>query len=865
MSAVAVTALSVVHFAQADGVVGEATYLGVTVGASISAWWGTSRLGGWVRLWLAVGLTASALGDVLYQIVVSVRGFEPDASVADVGWIASYVGLAVAMLVLLRLGRRRARTDVDGLIDMAVVALVCALVLWQLWLSSTFSDDSVSLFVRVLWAAYPVLDATLLVLVIRTLAERRTRTSMGLLLASGVVCWLVSDFWFLIGVPEGRVTDLLDIGWMVGAALLAGAAWSDTSERTDASTDPSTREVGKLRIALGMSPLLVPSLIELLAYWNGEDANPVPLLLATFVLVALASMRALRILRLRDDARRDLEQSEQLYRALAANSADAVMLLDASGTIINDAPNLAALVGYPGEPTAGHRALDFVSDADVQSHLMFDEALLSPGVVLSGEVLVRRPDGSELWLGTRAVNLLDEPAVAGIVVNVHDITDRKRAEQELVHQAFHDSLTGLANRLLFRDRIEHALSRSVRTGLDPAIVYIDLDGFKNVNDGLGHEAGDRLLEEVSSRVLAVVRSGDTVARLGGDEFAVLVEESRHVAAEAEAIADRILQSLSAPIVLGEHEVTLSASVGIAIADADTTASSLLRDADVAMYRAKSSGRSRWVVYEPTMRAAAVERLQIENDLAHAVTAQQLRLVYQPVVELETNRVVGFEALVRWDHPSLGTIMPDRFIPIAEQSGAILAIGRWVLHEACRTAAGWMRSHDTSLTMAVNLSGRQLSSPGLIDDVRAALTAAHLDPSSLVLEMTETALVQDAAMAAGQLRLLRSLGVRLAIDDFGTGYSSLSYLRQFPVDILKIDRSFVSTIADPTKVPAIMRGLLDLGHTLRLEMVAEGIESEAQLSQLREQRCELGQGYLFSPPMPAAEAERFLGTVVSHHA
>ncbi|MGE0139426.1 MAG: putative bifunctional diguanylate cyclase/phosphodiesterase [Ilumatobacteraceae bacterium] len=247
------------------------------------------------------------------------------------------------------------------------------------------------------------------------------------------------------------------------------------------------------------------------------------------------------------------------------------------------------------------------------------------------------------------------------------------------------------------------------------------------------------------------------------------------------------------------------------------------------------------------------------------TAQQLRLVYQPVVELETNRVVGFEALVRWDHPSLGTIMPDRFIPIAEQSGAILAIGRWVLHEACRTAAGWMRSHDTSLTMAVNLSGRQLSSPGLIDDVRAALTAAHLDPSSLVLEMTETALVQDAAMAAGQLRLLRSLGVRLAIDDFGTGYSSLSYLRQFPVDILKIDRSFVSTIADPTKVPAIMRGLLDLGHTLRLEMVAEGIESEAQLSQLREQRCELGQGYLFSPPMPAAEAERFLGTVVSHHA
>ncbi|MBI5087419.1 MAG: PAS domain S-box protein, partial [Actinobacteria bacterium] len=490
--------LSVLHFLHADGRVGQATYLAVTIGASCSAWWSARRFGGWVRLWLAIGLSASALGDVAYEIVVTVRGVEPDVSVADIGWIGSYVGLALAMLALLRLGRRRTRTDVDGLIDMAVVILVAGLALWQFWLSSMLSDESVSVSGRLIWSVYPVLDATLLVLVVRILAERRTRTLMGLLLAGGVACWLVSDFCFLVGVPGGTVTDLLDIGWMVGAALLAGAAWCDTSGRKEPEADPAPREIGKLRVALGISPLLVPSLIELASWGSGKDANPVPLLLATAAFVTLAAARAVRILRLRDDARGRLEQSERLYRALAANSADAVMVLDADGIITNDAPNLAALVGYPGVPTVGHRALDFVTDGDLESRQIWNETLTKPGVVLSAEVQVRRPDGSERWLATRAVNLLDDPAVRGIVVNVHDITDRKGAEQELIHQAFHDSLTGLANRALFRDRVEHALDRRLRTGLDPAIVYIDLDGFKNVNDGLGHEAGDRLLEEVTT-------------------------------------------------------------------------------------------------------------------------------------------------------------------------------------------------------------------------------------------------------------------------------------------------------------------------------------------------------------------------------
>ena len=339
---------------------------------------------------------------------------------------------------------------------------------------------------------------------------------------------------------------------------------------------------------------------------------------------------------------------------------------------------------------------------------------------------------------------------------------------------------------------------------------------------------------------------------------MLVEESREVTGEAAAIADRFLQALTEPVLLDEcHEVTLSASLGIANAVPESTATILLRDADVAMYQAKTTGRACWVLYEPTMRAAALERLQLEGDLTRAVVDQQLRLVYQPVVELATERVVGFEALIRWDHPELGQIMPDRFIPIAEQNGAIIPIGRWVLQTACRTAVGWIERHEPTLTMAVNLSGRQLASDGIVDDVRTALADAGLEPASLVLEMTETALIEDPERAAAKLRDLRDLGVRLAIDDFGTGYSSLSYLQQFPVDILKIDRSFISRITDRHQVPAIMRGLLDFSRTMQLETIAEGIESVAQLDQLRDQHCQLGQGYLFSRPLPADEAERLL--------
>jgi diguanylate cyclase (GGDEF)-like protein len=442
---------------------------------------------------------------------------------------------------------------------------------------------------------------------------------------------------------------------------------------------------------------------------------------------------------------------------------------------------------------------------------------------------------------------------------------RRRTEEELAALAFSDGLTGLANRALFTDRLEQGLRRTARRGGEVAVVFLDLDGFKNVNDSLGHQAGDRLICEVAAILRGAVRTEDTLARLGGDEFAILVEHAAgQSVAEATRIADRVLTALEQQIDLGGPRVSVSASIGIATGDdssLDTaaTASSLLRDADNAMYWAKGAGRGRYVVFNPQMRSAAAERLQLEQDLWAALPAGQFRLVYQPVVDLGSERVVGFEALIRWDHPTLGVVLPERFLPVAEDIGLIVDVGRWVLTEACTAAARWQAQHPqvAGLSMAVNVSPSQLAAAGLVDAVAEALEASGLTPSALVLELTESVLVRDPVLAAERLRQLRALGVRLALDDFGTGYSSLSHLRQFAVDILKIDRSFVSTIDDVEALPAILRGLINLGHTLDLEIVAEGIEQEMQRTHLRDGHVGLAQGYLFAAPLESTDAELLL--------
>jgi diguanylate cyclase (GGDEF)-like protein len=420
-------------------------------------------------------------------------------------------------------------------------------------------------------------------------------------------------------------------------------------------------------------------------------------------------------------------------------------------------------------------------------------------------------------------------------------------EEQLRHQAFHDALTGLPNRALFMDRLEHARSRSRGSLPELAVVFMDLDDFKAVNDSLGHGAGDELLVEVAERIRLAVRDGDTAARMGGDEFAILLEDTpRETAAE---VAERVIEALRLPFALSGQQVRVHATAGVALySEARETADELLRNADVAMYLAKAQGKDRMTFFRTSLHDGAVERLQLTTDLHLALERGEFRLVYQPVADLATGDVRGVEALLRWDHPTRGDIEPSVFIPVAEECGVIVPLGRWVLREACRQAVAWQGKPGGPITMSVNLSARQVQHPSLVADVGAALIDSGLPPHLLTLEITETVLMQDVEATLTTLTTLKALGLRLAIDDFGTGYSSLSYLRRFPVDILKIDRSFVATLDSSDTEAALVRSILSLGETLELETVAEGIEHAAQLRELRALGARLGQGYFFARPL-----------------
>ncbi len=431
-----------------------------------------------------------------------------------------------------------------------------------------------------------------------------------------------------------------------------------------------------------------------------------------------------------------------------------------------------------------------------------------------------------------------------------------RTVAEITQLAFHDPLTGLPNRTLFLDRLQHALGRATRSEAGPAVLFCDLDDFKTVNDSLGHPAGDELLRAVAARLTACVRPGDTAARLGGDEFAVLLEGVTDPAT-AVAIAERLLAALRAPIVVHGRQIFASASVGIALHH--DSGGDLLRAADVAMYQAKGAGRGRHALYVHTMQADAVARLELEGDLQHALDRGELQVHYQPLVELRGARIVGFEALVRWRHPERGLVLPADFVPLAEETGRIEQIDRFVLHEACAQLRRWQERYPAAGldTMTVNVSGRQLAGNGLDVVVQEALDATGLPAQHLMLELTETTLMQDIPTARAALEAVRALGVGLAIDDFGTGYSSLRYLRAFPIDVLKMAKPFVDGLTDGGGDDALATAIVELGRNLGLEVIAEGIEDHAQLAQLRRMHCGFGQGHLFATALAAEAIDREL--------
>ena len=431
------------------------------------------------------------------------------------------------------------------------------------------------------------------------------------------------------------------------------------------------------------------------------------------------------------------------------------------------------------------------------------------------------------------------------------LQQRDQLQSELQYRALHDALTDLPNRFLFTERVDDAVRRLSRSSADMAVIFIDIDDFKGINDGLGHEAGDELLVAVGKRLKACTRESDIAARLGGDEFAILLD-GMAAPEDALIVADRILEAIRLPFVLADREVSVSCSLGIAISQPETSVAGLLRDADVAMYVAKNRGKDGYAIYESEMHTEVLGRIRLRTDLDRALASAEIRAFYQPIVDLKTGRLIGAEALVRWDHPDRGLIPPLDFLPLAEETGQIVAIDEWMLAEACSKATRFKDAAGSEFAMSVNLSGRTLQSPGFVDHVRDSLQKGGLDPSDLILEITESALIKDTETAVRRLHELRNLGVRLAIDDFGTGYSSLNYLRRFPIDILKIDKTFVDGIAKGAEDAALGRAIMMMAETLELSAIAEGIEEHDQVGELVRIRADWGQGYFFSPPVAEAE-------------
>jgi len=566
----------------------------------------------------------------------------------------------------------------------------------------------------------------------------------------------------------------------------------------------------------------------------------------------------------RERATAALRESEERYALAARGANDGLWDWNLATNEVYYSPRWKSMLGWTDtevgatpEDWLGRIHPDDVERvrADIAGHV----AGYAPH--LETEHRIRHRDGHFLWVLCRGVAVRDAAGKPTRMAGSQtDVTERKNTEEQLLHDAFHDALTNLPNRALFTDLLTRSLGRARRRAdYRFAVLFIDLDRFKVVNDSLGHSIGDELLKALTRRIERCVRPGDTVARLGGDEFTILVDDIGS-ASDATRVADRIQHELAHPFNLGGHEVFSSASIGIALsASGYQAADDLLRDADIAMYRAKALGKARYEVFDTQMHARARALLEMETDLRRAAERGEFRLHYQPLVTLETGRITGFEAVVRWQHPVHGLIGPAAFIPIAEETGLIIPIGRWVLREACRQMRVWQdRYPSLDLAVSVNLSGKQFAQPGLVEEIDQALKETGLEPRRLRIEITESVVMENAASAMAMIDQLRALKVKIDVDDFGTGYSSLSYLQRFSLDHLKIDRSFVSNIGtDGGENAEIVRTIVTLAHHLGMDAVAEGVETADQLALLREVGCQLVQGYLFAKPLDDVEADRLL--------
>ncbi len=827
------------------------------------------------RTWALLGLSMLSwgTGQVIWSWYESVLGREvPFPSLADVGYLGAVPFAAAALLTMPTASQSvagRIRTVIDGLIIAASLMLTS----WVLVLGTLFHAGGDDFLSQAISVAYPIGDVVVVTIVLYvSLRVRQISGSSPLplsLIGGGLVAFSVADSGFMYLTATGSYSsgNLIDIGWFLGFLLILLAALKPTAApESEAESAEHARPLGMLLPYLAVGIAMAATSFELFESGSTEAFTAwtrtliVVLMIVRQLLTLLENLSLTRHLEARVVERTtELRASEQRFEGLVRHSSDVVTLADVHGNVLYQSESIERVFGYSPDSILGH-SLTTLLDADNAARLLeaLEQAAREPYGTRILELSVRHQTGHLCHAEMTITNLLENPSVNGLVLNTRDISERKELEDQLVHEAFHDSLTALANRALFKDRVEHALQRRNLQPRSVAVLFLDLDRFKEVNDSLGHACGDLLLVQVADRLRSCVGRGDTVARVGGDEFAVLIEDAGD--GVAELVAERMTEALRGAFLVDGQQIHIRGSVGIAPGDAGVEgADQLLRNADLAMYRAKAAGDGGIESYDPEMHADLVDRLQLGADLRRALEAGELVLHYQPTLALSSGEITGVEALVRWQHPVRGLVPPVQFIPLAESTGLIQELGRFVLNEACHQAVAWQKQYQGhgELTIGVNISGRQLKNAELVEDVAQALAASGLDPGCLVLEMTETVLMEHTEENLELLSRLREMGVRLAIDDFGTGYSSLSYLHRFPVDILKIDRSFVDRLRGSSEDAALVRTIVRLGQSLRMVTVAEGVEDHAQFLALRRLSCELAQGYHFSEPLPVSGIDALL--------
>ena len=859
---------------------------------------------------LTLGAVGALASDTAYGLI-ELHGTFHNGTVVDLGWAVFYSACGAAALhpgmtgLAQPVTRLRAEVSPVRLIVLMLASLIAPVMLFIESFRFRGSDLSViavfsaALYLLVLWRLSDVAASHR-----RALGRERVVRQAGVSLVAATSADQVA------AAVRSATDALLGPATATGDVLLAVRTDGTFRALTQASADPvlmsTLAELTEtwLPLVTDSAPLLAPvtslpaqaralvpgsdwmllcpltvkdrpsgdPLVGVLAVFDGQRA--LADLFATLEILAYQVALAVERISLRDEVIR--RENEAYFRTLVHDTSDVILMVGDDGRVSYATPSAASIFG--DITVEGAYLWDLVADGE-HDDLVRTLLNLRAGAGLGSRYVDRqitRRDGVTVQVQLRCSDLRNDPTVAGLVLTLRDVTEQRKLESELKHQAFHDALTGLPNRLLLQDRISQQVAAARRDGMTAGVLFVDVDDFKVVNDTMGHSVGDELLVATAERLAGLIREADTAARLGGDEFALLIGNVAEPSA-VEAAADRLVRVFSEPFALSSGAVLATVTVGVATTQDSADTDELLRHADLALYAAKAAGKRQWRRYQPVLSAGLIKRRELQAALEEAVATSAFTLAYQPIVALTTGELAGFEALIRWPHPQWGMMQPDQFIALAEETGQIVPLGSWVLARAAADIARWRRdprrerqARDAGPNgrgrtpegalpagrpyVSVNVSARQFSAPGFVDGVRQVLGTSGLEPGALMLELTESVLLRRDERVQSDLMQLKAIGVRLAIDDFGTGYSSLSYLRELPIDVLKMDKSFVDGIAISAQRLALAEGIVQIARTLQLEVIAEGIESELQRDLLISMGCHFGQGYLLAMPMEAHRAE-----------